>query len=151
MALNGTSWFDSNSTTQYDRIKTVDTLPRQTTRDERVVRRGYAVGLTIQGLGQTWFFFHHRPPAVAFGRAARMSITATGWGVYNAANEVRYNPEKHRDIHTLYIQPGTEWGGSAQPSDDDLPEWVAGCNPTQSLWDPNLAASTRRSRRLVGS
>ncbi|MFD7408407.1 hypothetical protein ACFV7R_38460 [Streptomyces sp. NPDC059866] len=70
MAIDGSNWFDSNSTTRYDHIKTVGTLPRQITRDERVVRRGCAVGLAIQGLGQPWFSFHHRPPAVAFGRAA---------------------------------------------------------------------------------
>ncbi|MDF3144159.1 MULTISPECIES: hypothetical protein [unclassified Streptomyces] len=144
MAIEGTNWFDSNSTTQYDHIKTVDSLPRQIFRDERVVRRGYAVGLTVAGLGQTWFFFHHRPPAVAFGRAARMSITVSGWGVYNAATEVKYDRVARRDIHTLHIHPGTTWGGSAQPSDEDLPEWVAGCNPASSSWDPDLAAQARR-------
>lgn len=146
MAINGVSLFDSNSTSQYHHLKETQKLPRATRRDDRVVSRGYAVGLSIVGLEQTWFFFEHKPPAVAFGRAARMSATVTGWGVYNAAQEISFCSTSMRDVLTLHIQPGNDWGGSAQLSDDDLEKWVAGCNPQLSYWDPRRATTRQRAR-----
>ncbi|MEU1752664.1 hypothetical protein ABZ436_08435 [Micromonospora matsumotoense] len=54
--------------------------------DDRRVLRGYAVGF-----GQ-WFFFPALEPAIAFGRAAHMSIDCTGYGVYEAAWKVIFCP-----------------------------------------------------------
>lgn len=56
-------------------------LPRRSTADHRDVRRGYAAGF-----GQ-WLFFEAKEPALACGRAARMSLDVHGYGVYEAACE----------------------------------------------------------------
>jgi hypothetical protein len=78
--------------------------------DTHQVLRGYAVGFaglsaSDQGLPQTWVFFEHLEPAIVFGRAGRMSAhDISGYGVYEAAREVRFDPsESDEQIITLYV------------------------------------------------
>ncbi|MEU2639685.1 hypothetical protein ABZ591_35035, partial [Micromonospora fulviviridis] len=75
----------------------LDALPRAVHRDDHVIRRGYAVGF-----GQ-WFFFDALPPAIAFGRAARMSTDCTGYGVYEAAQQLRFCDHHEVDEMVLLL------------------------------------------------
>lgn len=92
----GESWFD-NDLGQYFAAPHVDRLPAESYSDYRIVRRGYAVGIG------TWFFFDAFEPAIAFGRAARMSIDCSGYGVYRATHEQLCCLEHHRDESVLHI------------------------------------------------
>ena len=69
----------------YLTVGDVDVLPRQRTRDDHVVQHGYAVHL--DGL---WFFFPDIEPALAFGRAGRMSTEVGSYGVFAAVREVQF-------------------------------------------------------------
>ncbi|MEV5768732.1 hypothetical protein AB0L34_29775 [Micromonospora sp. NPDC052213] len=69
---------------QYFAAVACEELPREVLRDDRSVTRGYAVGF-----GQ-WFFFPAIEPALAFGRAARMSVDCPAYGVYEAARELQF-------------------------------------------------------------
>ena len=57
----------------------VDSLPAESNAYDSFTERGWAVGF-----GQ-WYFFWAIEPAIAFGRAARMSVDCRGYGVYEAA------------------------------------------------------------------
>ncbi len=59
-------------------------LPDAVEQEDHIVRRGYAVGVG------SWFFFTAIEPAVAFGRAARMSYECRAYAVHDAAYETRY-------------------------------------------------------------
>jgi hypothetical protein len=75
----------------------VSLLPRQLHREDHSVSRGYAVGF-----GQ-WFFFPALEPAVAFGRAARMSDDCRGYGVYEAARELMFCDRHDADELVLLV------------------------------------------------
>ncbi|BCJ65070.1 hypothetical protein [Polymorphospora rubra] len=72
-------------------------LPRQSNREDRIITHGYAVGF-----GQ-WFFFDALEPALAFGRAARMSTDCRGYGVYRAAHETVFCDEHQADERVLHL------------------------------------------------
>ncbi|GAA2636736.1 hypothetical protein GCM10010399_82250 [Dactylosporangium fulvum] len=55
--------------------------------EDRIVRRGYGVGFGPNG---HWYFFEDIAPALAFGRAARMSLECSGYGVFQAAHELQF-------------------------------------------------------------
>lgn len=123
-------------TPNYDHIHGATTLPRRTHTNDHVVTPGYAVGMSGvggQGLPQTWVFFEDVEPALVFGRAGRMSGgDISGYGVYEAAAEVRFNGR--RDVTTLHVksdQPSLDRGeGEAEV----FARWVAGCDPTSSYF-----------------
>ncbi|MBB6347222.1 hypothetical protein FHU36_003767 [Nonomuraea muscovyensis] len=72
-------------------------LPRELFRDDHIVRRGYGVEF-----GQ-WFFFGALEPAIAFGRAARMSLDCHAYGVYRAAHETLFCQIHRRDERVLLL------------------------------------------------
>lgn len=80
-------------------------LPRKQQRHDHVVRHGFAVGVghRQQSPMQTWWFFTDREDALAFGALARKSIGASGYGVYPAAQEVKYSDETNADVWALYV------------------------------------------------
>lgn len=77
----------------------VEVLPRALHRDDHVIHRGYAVEF-----GQ-WMFFPAIEPALVFGRAARMSLDCSSYGVYEAAQEVKFC-DRHGDERVLLIKSG---------------------------------------------
>jgi hypothetical protein len=111
----------------YEDVVTVSRLPRQTTSDGLFIRHGYAAEIGPD----LWFFFDSVLPALAFGRAARMSYQCALYGVVRAAHEVRYRPG-HSDVRTLYVihrrldrVPGEK---------EQLKRWVNGIDPTSAHW-----------------
>lgn len=72
-------------------------LPSAVSRDDKVVARGYVVGN-----GQ-WWFFNAFAPAVAFGRASRMSAEVSGYGVFAAARETSFCPMHGEEERILHI------------------------------------------------
>lgn len=61
------------------------------------------VGHRQQDPTRTWWFFIDREDALVFGALARKSIGANGYGVYLAAQEVKYSDEINDDVWTLYV------------------------------------------------
>ncbi|WP_047892805.1 hypothetical protein [Micromonospora sp. RV43] len=126
---NGRSEFDNGlDAGRYLAAVSCDRLPRQVSTDDRRVLHGYAVGF-----GQ-WFFFPALEPAITFGRAARMSIDCTGYGVYEAAWEVRFCPDHGTDERVLHL---TGVSLDRQPGEVEILErFVQGVkdNPESALW-----------------
>lgn len=120
----------------YDHIHTAEALPRHKHTEDHVITRGYAVGMSGNGHGlpQMWVFFEDIEPALVFGRAGRMSGgDISGYGVYEAAAEVRFNGR--RDVTTLHVkldQPTSldRAGGEAEV----FARWVAGCDPSSAYF-----------------
>lgn len=77
----------------------VESVPQESCTDYRMVSHGYAVGIG------KWYFFDALEPAIAFGRAARMSLDCYGYGVYEAAHETQCCPE-HGDEFALHLIRG---------------------------------------------
>lgn len=107
----------------------VDRLPPAVHHDDHVIHRGYAVAF-----GQ-WFFFPALEPAIAFGRAARMSTECHSYGVYEAAAELRYCADHRRDERVLLIT-GHSLHRSSDPELDLLKRFVQGAkeNPHCPHW-----------------
>lgn len=80
----GTTLFGNALAGGYFAAVTVDALPRRVYRDHLHIAHGYAAGIGA------WYFFPALEPALAFGRAARMSVDCSGYGVYAAALEVAH-------------------------------------------------------------
>jgi hypothetical protein len=119
----------------YDHVHDVDTLPRARRTDGLVIRRGYAVGMDGE-IPQMWLFFDHIEPALVCGRAARMSIgDITGYGVYEAAQELRFDPRRRRDVSTLHVRTGDVFDRCPDEK-EAFTRWVAGCDHTLSHWTP---------------
>uniref|UniRef100_UPI003F496F7F hypothetical protein n=1 Tax=Amycolatopsis sp. CA-096443 TaxID=3239919 RepID=UPI003F496F7F len=76
----------------------VQDLPSELSRDDHIVKHGYAVGF------DEWFFFHAMAPAVAFGRAARTSPDSRGHGVFAAAQEIMFCDVHATDEIVLLVQ-----------------------------------------------
>ncbi|MGI5292870.1 hypothetical protein ACQEVF_57500 [Nonomuraea polychroma] len=92
------SWFhNSLNAGQYLAAVHCGTLPQPFRRDDHTVSRGYAVGFGH------WFFFDAIEPAIAFGRAARMSLDCHGYGVYEAAHEVMFCRHHGTDERVLLV------------------------------------------------
>lgn len=81
----------------YHAAVSCDPLPREVRRDDHRITRGYAVGV-----GQ-WFFFPGIEPALAFGRAARMSFDCSAYGVYEAAHELQFCYRHNVDERVLLL------------------------------------------------
>jgi hypothetical protein len=119
----------------YDHIHAVEALPRRHRSDSHIVTHGYATGMSGR-VPQTWVFFDHLEPAAVFGRAGRMgSPDITGYGVYEAAAEVRYHPGLDRDIHTLHVNLHREIRDHG--SERRLFErWIRGTSPASAHFQP---------------
>lgn len=72
-------------------------VPNETHSDTHIVEHGYAVDFV------PWMFFWTIEPAIAFGRAARMSPDCSRYGVFRAALERQHCPEHHADEIALYV------------------------------------------------
>jgi len=73
-------------------------FPRKMFRNDREVQHGFAVGVGDRRNGQTWWFFTDREDALTFGELARKSSRASGYGVYPAAQEVKYDEKTNTDV-----------------------------------------------------
>lgn len=82
---------------QYLAAVTCEVLPRAVNREGHVVTLGWAAGF-----GQ-WLFFEALEPALACGRAARMSMDCRGYGVYEAAHEQLFCTLHHQDERVLLV------------------------------------------------
>ncbi|MBB4702281.1 hypothetical protein [Sphaerisporangium siamense] len=95
-----------NNPPKYDHINLAQagTLPLARDTRAHVVERGYVVGMRGGGLRQTWVFFKDLEPALIFGRTGRMSAgDITGYGVYEAARETRYDKILGKEMTTLHM------------------------------------------------
>lgn len=135
-----------DDTNYYAVVKCSD-LPRKRHREDHVIRRGAAVGFG------RWFFFTAREPALAFGRAARMSLDCTsGYGVYAAAQEIKFCERHHKDEFVLLVD--IEGGHLDRQDDevDDLKRFVQAVkeNPWSSMWcEPTGFITDYNNGRLV--
>jgi hypothetical protein len=110
-----TAWGNPLTPGRYHAAVYVDQLPRAVHRDDRVIYHGWAVGCAAG-----WFFFGDLPPAIAFGRAARMSLEcSSGYGVYRAAHETYFCPS-HGDERVLLLTCGTVPGDRHQPDEVEV-------------------------------
>jgi hypothetical protein len=129
-ACHGWKW--AGQQPGYDHIHVALALPDDSrSTDTHQVTRGYAVGFagvsaSDRGLPQTWVFFEHLEPAIVFGRAGRMSACdISGFGVYEAAREVRFDlSESDEEIITLYV---TGHALDRLPGEDEIfARWAGG-------------------------
>lgn len=118
--------------TSYFAVVECSQLPPERICEDRTVRRGAAVGL------DRWFFFPAPEPAVAFVRAARMSLdrTARHHGAYNAARETRFCHRHDRDEVVLLVDVHGEDLDRAADEADHLARFVQGVkeHPQSSVW-----------------
>jgi hypothetical protein len=112
----------------YDEVVSATTLPVAQRTDSRVVSHGYAVQLEPG----PWFWFSDLPPALVFGRAARMSAQCSGYGVHHAAHEIRSVPSKGTDRRTLYVIGGNLDRQAGEK--EQLQLWVDGVDDRSSHW-----------------
>lgn len=123
----------------YDHIHRITSLPEDAQdSDTHIVRRGFAVGFAGAdggGLPQTWIFFEHLVPALVFGRAGRMSVhDISGYGVYQAAHETRFDFETEDQVTTLYISgPALHRKAGV---DQHFAQWVRGVQPGSAFYEP---------------
>ena len=129
-----------------------DELPRKKRTDAQIIRRGYAVGV-----GQ-WFFFEALEPAVAFGRAARMSLDCRGCGAYEAAHVTQFCDRHNVDERVLQINLKAKVDHAADEV-EVLKRFTQGVNehPWSARWhaltgyitDYNNGRPTKTSRRSL--
>lgn len=137
----------------YNHIHRAESLPRAKRTESHIIVRGYAVGMAGQ-LPQMWVFFDQLEPALVFGRAGRMSgYDISGYGVYEAAREIRYDARRSEDVTTLHVGPNTN-PSLGHPSDeaDAFHRWIQGCDPDWSSFRPVAIHSERypRSVSVIG-
>ncbi|MGB3443210.1 MAG: hypothetical protein WBA97_31095 [Actinophytocola sp.] len=110
-----------------------DPTSRKILRSHRI-DHGYAVHLGGR-INPCWVFFADLEPALAFGRAGRMSsVDIRSYGVMAAARELRYDDSRGGDVHTLYVT-----GNNLDRGPDErqaLQRWLAGVNPDSSHFRP---------------
>lgn len=109
-------------------------MPRQRRGHDHIIAHGYAVGLWGT-MGRVWNFYEHLEPALAFGRAGRMGLGASGYCVVHAANEVRFVERDGRDVRTLYLAKGGNVD-RAEGEADALARWLRGIDPSSSHYCP---------------
>ncbi|SCE62653.1 hypothetical protein [Streptomyces sp. OspMP-M43] len=132
-----TDWKYAGSQPGYDHIHAVRVLPDEDHENTHLVLHGFATGFAsdrVPGLAQTWVFFEHLEPALVFGRAGRMSsYDITGYGVYQAAREVRFDHDTGRQVTTLYV---TGRALDREPGEDKpFARWTRGVNPDSAYYE----------------
>ena len=137
---------------RYYAASEINELPRAVRRDDHVITHGYAVGF-----GQ-WFFFLALEPAVAFGRAARMSTDCPSYGVYEAAAESLYCGTHRTDERVLLVDFDAGVDRSADEV-ETLKRFVQGVKehpwsahwrpPTGFITDYNRGKPVKSSRRSL--
>lgn len=107
---------------RYDKAEAVDELPRQRNDGTVTVRHRYVVDLD-----DTWYAFVHLPPALAFGRAGRMSTDVRVYGVFRGAvvgrgeeSHIEYLPHERLDRR--------------EDERERLTEWLDGVRPERAHW-----------------
>lgn len=118
----------------YDEIRMVDALPDRKRSDVLKITLGYAVCIGA------WYFFEDLPPALVFGRAARMSNEVSAYSVHRAAREARFNDGLRRDERFLWFL--SESLDRHDDEADHFRTWIDGTGPKSSHW------SAERARRL---
>ncbi|WP_103349785.1 hypothetical protein [Amycolatopsis sp. CA-128772] len=125
--------FADRDVPNYHHIYRADKLPRPRQSDGHIVIHGYAVEIS-GAIQRTWVFFHDIEPALAFGRAGRMSsVDIRGYGVFAAAREIRFD-ERLGDVITLHLT-----GENLDRKPDEakaLTRWLAGVTPESSHFAP---------------
>lgn len=115
---------------QYLAAVACDVLPSPLHREGHVITRGWAAGF-----GQ-WLFFEALEPALACGRAARMSTDCRGYGIREAAHELMFCTIHAQDERVLLL------GKHVQPEEPEevelLKRFVLGVkeHPWSSHWNP---------------
>lgn len=138
------AWGNKLDDTPYFAVVKCTDLPRERRREDHIIRHGAAVGFG------RWFFFTDRAPALAFGRAARMSLDCTaGYGVYAAAQEIKFCDRHRKDEFVLLVSID---GGNLDRQDDeveDLKRFVQGVkeHPWSSMWREPTGFVTQLDRR----
>ncbi|MGW3657211.1 hypothetical protein ACWD6R_16620 [Streptomyces sp. NPDC005151] len=117
----------------YDHVHAVRTLPSARDSDGHQIVQGYAVGLCGPRLPQLWVFFEDLAPAMAFGRAGRMSADAKGYGVYRAARGEHFDSATERQVVTLHVirRSLDRKDGEA----DTLQQWTRGVIPGSAYFE----------------
>lgn len=103
----------------------VGVLPMECLRDNRIVRHGYAVGI-----GQ-WHFFDDFEPAYVFGRAARMSLDCSGWGVRRAAHVTQHCLLHAQDERVLLVAESVR---ERADDADAISRFAQGVYPASAYW-----------------
>ena len=111
-----------------------DKRPEPGQKDGRVVIKGFVTHI-FGAYGSVCTFFSHLEPALAFGRAARMSKETEGFGVHDAYLETELDPRLQREVRSL-----TSDRDPIHVSRDDeheiLLRWVDGCQPDSHHYVP---------------
>lgn len=133
----------TGTSTSDTHVHRVPTLPPEGRGGHQSVTHGWATAL-VRGPdgGADWTFFADLEPAVAFGRAARMSADVTDWRLHQAA---RFNRAVDgRGENALFVADA--WAG-VQDSDRQaavLHRWLSGCNPHNPAFVPPPPQSVLR-------
>ena len=97
-----------------------------------VSAHGFAVRTII-----SWYFFDALAPAIALGRAARMSSDCHGFMIVRAAVEYMYCATHVDDEFVLHVAHGDDaWRQSSDIALAELKRFVRSCeeNPSRSSW-----------------
>lgn len=112
----------------YDQVTKVTKLPKQMQSEARYVNHGYAACIN-QG---SWFFFDSLLPALAFGRAARMSAQCSSYTVVEAAHEARSDEAEGKDRRVLHVTDRSL--DRADNEREQLRRWADGVDPASAHW-----------------
>lgn len=121
----------------YAAVHQVEELPHIRTGDHAVAPEGYAVGIW-GSIDPLWIFFRDLEPAMAFGRAARMSgYDIRGFGVHKAIRVVENDPKTLRDKPpVLYVTGPPLQIELRQDEPAILQRWLDGTSPESSHFSP---------------
>lgn len=131
------AWYHSGPVQPYyDHIHQAQRLPRARYSKDHIIALGHAVGMAGPRHPQTWTFFTDVEPALAFGRAGRMAADISSYGVYPAAQDIRFDRWTGSDVVVLLIGPEPSLG---RQNDEPalLQRWVQGCHPSSAHFRPS--------------
>ena len=99
-----------------------------------MVTKGFATEI-LGSYGAVWAFFGDLEPALAFGRAARMSWDSSAFGVHDAFHDKQFDANLGRDITTLLVD--RDPAHRTRPDEREvLLRWVDGCWSKSSYFCP---------------
>ncbi|WP_424532523.1 hypothetical protein ACOZ38_19845 [Sphaerisporangium viridialbum] len=146
----GGLWTARKKAPNYDHIHRAETLPRAQHTESHIVVHGYAVGMGGQ-LPQMWVFFEHMEPALVFGRAGRMSsYDISGYGVYEAARETRYDQRRRDDVTTLHVNVAADSLDRREGEREVFTRWVRGCDLASAHFEPPPGRRAAAASRAGG-